>query len=162
RTVRLWDAKAGKELRLVVTMKREATAVALAPDGRLVAAGGTLGPARLWDADRGGEGAQLTRATGVLPSLAFSADGAVLAAAGGGRSVVVWEAYSGEVRRVVPSAVRVLAVALSRDGRRLALARGDGSVGVQTFTPVRLTVDAEEAWEQLRGGEGAAAFDAIL
>lgn len=163
RTVRLWDAKTGKQLRLFVTMKREATAVAITPDGRRVAGGGAHGQGRLWDADTGSEAVELVRAAGLFSCLACSADGRMLAGADGyAESVVVWESHTGAVRRVIPLTVRVLALAFSRDGQRLALARGDSSVQVERFTARQPVGDLAEVWERLPTMDGEAAFDAIL
>lgn len=104
-------------------------ALALSPDGRLLAAGTRQprvwsGPSeiRLWSVDRHRELPPLQGHTGPVLSLAFAPDSARLASGGWDHQVRLWD-----VRAVSGSRFRtragkaVFAMAFSSDGRRLAL-----------------------------------------
>jgi WD40 repeat protein len=93
--------------------------LALAPDGRVLAASGTDGRVRFWDVAEG-------RLLGELPepdrevqkALAFTPDGKVLAMATGGGQLCIWELASGQLVRVVSNFGTQLA--FSPDGSLLA------------------------------------------
>ena len=55
RSVRLWDAASGKELRRYFGHKREVLTVAFSPDGRVLACGGVDGALRLVETATGRE-----------------------------------------------------------------------------------------------------------
>jgi DNA-binding beta-propeller fold protein YncE len=98
------------------------TALALAPDGRTVATGGSDSGIFLWDARTGRSlGPRLTGHRSWLSSLAFSPDGKLLASGSYDNTVILWDTRS---RRPIgePLAVGddVLDVAFSPDGRMLA------------------------------------------
>jgi len=84
-TVRIWDANG----RLVRELRRDGTksryyAVAISPDGKLVAAIELAGVvAHVWDASTGAPLAELRNDASGFPSLAFSSDGQWLATNGG-------------------------------------------------------------------------------
>jgi WD40 repeat protein len=101
------DAASGKKQ---INLQAEAGLIgapaAFSPDGRWIAAPGTLDPekgkyeVRLWDATTGKEmrrfRRQLTDVSLGLPGLAFSRDGRRLVCCGEEEEVVVWDAASGE------------------------------------------------------------------
>src|SRR5262249_50005160 len=105
-----------------------ASAVALSPDGALVAvASGTHGvldrkPGAAWvyDAATGKRLHTLVAHPNGLRAVAFSADGRALATGGHDGEVCVWEAATGQLRRrFAGHAGDVLALAFSLDGRLL-------------------------------------------
>ena len=81
------------ELVLQIGHGNEIYAVAFAPDGRTLAAGGSEPSVRIWDANTG----ELRRILAQNPTtaLAFAPDGGVLACAGEGE-VTLWEPRSGK------------------------------------------------------------------
>jgi WD40 repeat protein len=89
RTVRLWDAATGELLHKFRSFRKFVRALAVSPNGRLIAAAGG-GVVCVWDAASGAEVANYDWGAGEIKSLAFSPDGATAAAAGE-KAVVVWD-----------------------------------------------------------------------
>jgi len=88
--VRLWDVRAGRELRRFQGHKQMVTAVALTPDGRYLLTGSQDHTLRLWQVETGLELANASLATGVT-ALAVSSDGKLALAAGADHSLIVLE-----------------------------------------------------------------------
>jgi WD40 repeat protein/serine/threonine protein kinase len=84
--VRVWDAARGTRLRELTHDRQRPRyyAVAISPDGRLIAAIDMVGAvANVWDAASGTVLAELRNDASGVPALAFSADGRWLASSGG-------------------------------------------------------------------------------
>ncbi len=137
RTVRVWrpDLDTGS---VCFRCSSLVFAIAFAPDGRTLAAGGSGRTIRLWDLTTGK----------LLPSLrhddrkgcrglAWSADGRTLAAALG-RGVELWDPRARRrIGLVADHADAVSAVAYSRDGRWLLSGSWDGTVRLYEVDPRR-------------------------
>jgi len=113
-------------------------AVALSPDGRLLAAGGTGHALVLWQLGASGRPLQKTVLRGFSSTVyaaAFSPDGQVLAAAGADGTLRRWD-VSHPARPVAlavlhsPGGAPLKTVAYSPDGRLLAAAGGNGVLAV--------------------------------
>ena len=132
---RLYDAATLKEKFKLEGHKEAARSVSFSPDGKTLAVGATGGGIKLWAVATGKEIATLDAATSGVNSVAFSPDGTMLAATsrptgrvGQRRGVAVPPRRQGRVRQgrgaEGPRAPRVLSLAWSRDGKRLASGGG--------------------------------------
>jgi WD40 repeat protein len=128
-------------------------AVALSPNGRLLAAGGTNHQVSLWSLSSEAHAsriATLTLPAGTVYGLAFSADGKRLAAVDATRVVDLWSiGRSGKPKPLtvltVPGQTQLHAVAFAPDGAGLAAAGTNGAVALwrgaaRGTTPATMTV----------------------
>lgn len=138
-TVSLWTRKAGQETfdgaegRTLAGHKEGVSALAFSPDGKLLATGATEGGlVILWDAATG----EMVRTLGKQGSqtevhtLAFFPDGTKLLS-GYFRDATVWNVTTGQaVQSLTPKTSQKVDHAVSPDGRIIAMAMPDGTVGV--------------------------------
>ncbi|HEV3115540.1 MAG TPA: protein kinase [Gemmataceae bacterium] len=138
--IRLWDAATGRAL-AVLAKEQGAVTCVFRPGGRLVASGHRDGKIKLWDTDSARELWCVAAHAAAVDELAFSADGRWLASLASDASVKTWNATSGAAVGTVHGPVgKHYAIALSPDGRRVALAN-TGSIDVRDpFTGQRLRV----------------------
>ena len=140
KTVKLWEAATGRELRTLTGHLDEVTSVAFSPDGRLLASG-SGGPInailagsfdftiRLWDVATGQELRVLSGNLSHINSVAFSPDGKLLASGSGDKIVKLWDVATGHELRVLTGHLnRVNSVAFSPDGKLLASGSVDKTV----------------------------------
>lgn len=139
----LWDAKTGRKLRSFSADPLGVSAVALSPDGRLLAAAGA-GVALVWDART----ARLRQRLGVpgefLTALLFTPDGRGLISAGSDGAARLWDLKTGEFRSYQTGARRLTGAALSRDGKRLAVVAGGQTAWVFETASGRPTGEVRE------------------
>jgi WD40 repeat protein/serine/threonine protein kinase len=131
--VRTWDVATGQEQEdRRLTVEPQIYALALSPDGDLLATATTSGQVWLIDPVRGRRKALLRgHEPGPVKSLAFSPDGKRLALAHWHRTVWVWDVATGRVLHVFRGHTdAVVGVAFSPDGKRLASASYDGTVRI--------------------------------
>jgi WD40 repeat protein len=110
--------------------RRPVLAVAVNPDGTLLAFGCDNNTVYLWDI---ASGTELKRFSGMsdqsINSLAFSPDGELLAAGSGDQSIYVWRIASGNrIKQLKKHTDDVMAIAFNPSGNHLASAAVDGSV----------------------------------
>jgi WD40 repeat protein/beta-lactamase regulating signal transducer with metallopeptidase domain len=139
--ITFWDVASGKETQQIkVPQGVDVSAVAFAPDGKVLAFGGG-GVVHLCAADTGKEIRQLKVRGGVL-ALAFAPDGKTLAVGGRNQRVRLWETETGKelhhlgdaeparsgglalVSALGFAAPEARALAFSPDGKRIAAAAG--------------------------------------
>jgi tricorn protease-like protein len=119
RTVRLWDAQAGKLLRRFDASELPVWAVALSGDGRRVVSGGFDKAIRLWDPISGSESKRLSGHDDYVRALALSANGRYLLSGGDDRLVKLWDTATGALLKTLEGHDHfVFGVAISRDGKR--------------------------------------------
>jgi WD40 repeat protein len=134
RTLRLWDVRAGREVRrLPLDPGTDVTSLAFAPDGRTLAAGAGQGGICLWDvaagqvvrrfqAYRPGADADGDLNFWPVTALAYSPNGRLLASGClGGQPFRLWDAATGRLVRElpVPGAAASPLLTFSADGRTL-------------------------------------------
>jgi WD40 repeat protein len=96
KTIRLWDAATGRELRQLKGHDATVFSLAFAPDGKTLASGSQDGTVRLWDVAAGKELRQLKgHGAGVLV-VAFSPDGKTLLSESHDRTARLWDAAAGK------------------------------------------------------------------
>jgi WD40 repeat protein len=176
--VRVWDPANGNQQQPIGDKSWFGKALAVSPDGRLLAVGCADNKVRLFDTESGALLRQLAErpngarafpaATRPARSLTFSPDGRTLAW-GGWQSVQLWEVATGR-ERLAFAAHRgeVTSVAFLPDGRRLATGSLDTTAAVWDLSacalgdPAKVTpADAERLWKDLQGEDGRKAYRAL-
>jgi hypothetical protein len=146
--IRLWDAATGRPIR-ELTAPQGVACIALAQDGRVLAAGGGDGRIRLWDPAAGQELGELPGHAGGVTALAFGCDGLVLASGGRDGAVRLWDRERRkELKAFTGHAGPVAAVAFAPDNRTVASGGADQAIRFWE------TVNGEQR-ARLRGHGGA-------
>jgi WD40 repeat protein len=140
KTVRLWDVETHRKLDApALKYKGPVNSVAFSPAGKGIAVGADDPPLSIWDsAVAGALPRQLvgTSATSPVRAVAYSPDGKFLVAAdnkGPDHVLQLWNAETGTlIKEAIDefAAAAILSLAVSRDGKMIAVALGDGSVEV--------------------------------
>jgi WD40 repeat protein len=133
RTANLRDPTTGRLVRALTDHPGDTTALAVSPDGGLLAVGCKGGAVRVWDPDTDRPVGEWRWPADAVTALAFSPDGRLLASGGTDRAVRVWDPRTGVVRREWPDTPHwPVTLTFSPDGRRLVSACGHAD-----FEPVR-------------------------
>jgi WD40 repeat protein/beta-lactamase regulating signal transducer with metallopeptidase domain len=100
RTLRLWDVKSGKQVRLFTTAPTIFQSAAFSPDGKHAVAGENSGQVRIWEVETGKELRPLRGHKEGIPHVSFSTDGKWLLSSGHDKTVRLWDAHTWEEVRV--------------------------------------------------------------
>ena len=142
KTIKLWDAATGREIRALAGHRDAVSSVAFCPDGRTLASGSWDRDIKLWDLAAGVELATLKRHRRLVHSVAFSPDGKMLASGANDKTVKLWDvAARREVATLSGHKGPVNSVAFSPDGQMLASAAWDKTVALWNL-PARRAVSA--------------------
>ena len=127
-TVRLWDAAAGKLMRVLRGHDNEVNGVSISPDGRRLASASEDQTVKLWDLSTGDCLDTLTDHHAEVVSALFSPDGRCLATGASDGVVKLRDLRKPrEPFTLVGHRHRIEAMEFSSDGALLATASGDGS-----------------------------------
>ena len=134
RLVRLFDGATGND-RGTYRLTKRITAVALAPDGRTLAAALTnskdVPEIRIFDTVFGLERTILTGQNGQISCMVFSPSGEYLATASSDRSIKIWQVHNvALLRSFGKSSLEPRALAFSPDDRVLAVGERKGSIRI--------------------------------
>jgi WD40 repeat protein len=169
----LWDLAAREELGRLPDHEEKVYALAVSPDGRMVASAGFEEPfIRLTEVATLKERLRLAGAKQYLTRLAFSPDGRWLASGGWGQTLRLWDTSTGkQVWHSSRHQGRVNHIAFSPGGRLLVSGGGNPSPLVwevqalikDTPAPVAEATDKqlEAWWAALEGEDAAKAYQAI-
>jgi WD40 repeat protein len=121
-TVRIWDTRSGRELKVFRDLKSPVLSVAFSSDGARLAAWGVNGAIKIWDANTGRLNAEIAHPSGVGAG-ALSPDDKLLAAGHGDGTVTISGAQPGDmVVTLVGSFAPITDLGWSPDSKRLASA----------------------------------------
>jgi hypothetical protein len=134
--VRLWNVADGQLLKTFEGHADAVYAVALSPDGKLLATGSYDQKVILWDVAGGGQVRTLDGHNAAVFDLAFRPDGKVLASASADRTVKLWDVATGNRLDTFSESTKELnAVAWSPDGSRVVAGGADNRIRVWQVSP---------------------------
>jgi WD40 repeat protein len=141
-TLNLWQVRTGLLLGSACEPSAPVNAVAVSPDGKLLASGHRDSSVKLWQIGAGGfqQSHTLNGHTDAVYSAAISPGGEMLATGSGDRTVKLWHLPAGtECHTLKGHADAVYAVAFSPKGQTVASGSGDGTTAIwDTGTGERL------------------------
>jgi eukaryotic-like serine/threonine-protein kinase len=131
-TVRLWEARTGRDLGTLTGHAGTVAAVTFSPDGRRLVTGGQDHTARIWDAATGREMQVLRGHESPVLAVGFSPDGRRVVSGSGDGTMKIWDAGSGRETHALQGHTQgVTCAVFSPDGRRVA--SGGGEQGVRLW-----------------------------
>lgn len=131
-SIAIWNYRNNK-IRQIKT-DNDVLAVAVSPDGKLVASGGQDKNVTTWDANNGARLHTMTGHSNDVTALLFSPGGKQIISAGTDKKIIIWEAKNGTRKQELAGHDDdIVALGISKDGQRLASSeskRGGGMLFV--------------------------------
>jgi hypothetical protein len=150
RTVRLWDAKTGKELKQFVGHTGHIMCVAISPDGKYGASGCNAMQLRTWDLQTGLQVRQFLGHNDFVRGVRFLPDGKRLLSVSDDKTLRIWDLASGaQLQQLIAHGAFINDLALSKDGKRAATTSDDFTVAVwdlEKMQEVRRFRHNDRAW----------------
>ncbi len=129
RVVKLWQRPASTRTR-ELPVGAAITAVAVSPNGQMLATAGADNAIKLWNLADGQPGKTLAGHAAAIHSLAFSADGAKLASASEDKTIRVWNPVDGSEVNKIESPVPAKAVVFTADSAKVIVGQVDNTIRV--------------------------------
>lgn len=149
RTVRLWNAVTGAELRTLCGHEDWVTSVAFFPNGARIVSGSYDNTVRLWDTQKGVELRTLRGHEGQVTSVAVSSDGAQVISGSSDNTVRLWDPLAGtQLQTLHGHGSGVTSVAFSRDLKWILSGAADNTVRIwdrRTGTQLRVLLGHKDA-----------------
>ena len=127
-TARLWDVRAGRQVRTLDHSPAQVRGISFGPDDLLIATACSDGTAKIWDTSSGRQLRVLEGHSGRVSKVRTSPDGRLVITAADDGTARLWELQTGaEVAVLSGHSGRVRGVAFSPDGRLVATADSGGN-----------------------------------
>ena len=131
KTVKLWDASSGQELRTFKGHTSSVSSVSFSPDGKRITSGSWDKTVKLWDASSSQELRTFKGHTGSVKCVVFSPDGKRIVSGSSDEIVKLWDASSGqELLSLSGHQGTVLGVNFSPDGKRIVSCSYDETIRI--------------------------------
>ncbi|KAL7789848.1 WD40 repeat-like protein [Trichoderma ceciliae] len=130
-TVKIWDAKTGKERQTLKGHSYSISSVAFSADGRHIASGSGDNTIKIWDAITGKERHTLKGHSDIFDLIAFSADSCYLASQSWGHTIKIWNITTGKEQQILKGHKRkVISFTFSADGCSLISGSNDNTIKI--------------------------------
>jgi WD40 repeat protein/uncharacterized caspase-like protein len=128
KTVKLWDAATGQQLRTLTGYSTDVWCVQFRPDGKVLATGGD-NKVKLWDVATGSLLRALQGQPGRVVRVIFCPDGRVLGCSSTGDTLKLWNISAGKLLRAITAhQSEIFGLAFRPDGKMLATGGKDKTV----------------------------------
>jgi WD40 repeat protein len=133
KTIKIWDAESGQELRTLKGHKNWVTSVAISPDGQRIISGSWDETVKIWDAESGKELRTLRGHTSGIESISVSPDGKRIISGSDSRDKIIkiWDAESGkELRTLRGHEDGIRSIAFSPNGKWIISGSLDNTIKI--------------------------------